>query len=117
MWSENDGPYEGRHFQLAETLCSPQPIKRPRILIGGAGERKTLLLVARYGDACNLFGTSADIDRFLASMEEYARLGIDTVWVVPRGPDPAEWVQQASTAAVPKLAEFTNAGSLRSTNS
>jgi len=145
MWSDDDGPYEGRHFQLAETLCSPQPIKRPRILIGGAGERKTLLLVARYGDACNLFGTGpdvvahklevlarhceaegrdpaeiektilssldpvADLDRFLASMEEYARLGIDTVWVVPRGPDPAGWVAQASSAAVPRLAEFASA--------
>jgi F420-dependent oxidoreductase-like protein len=59
MWSEDDGPYHGRHYQLAETLCSPAPISRPHppIMIGGGGERKTLLLVARYGDACNLFGT------------------------------------------------------------
>jgi F420-dependent oxidoreductase-like protein len=62
MWSDNSGPYEGRHYQLAETICSPPPISspRPRILIGGSGERKTLALVARYADACNLFATSPD---------------------------------------------------------
>lgn len=59
MWSNDDGPYQGRHYQLAETLCSPTPISqpRPRIVIGGGGERKTLLLVARYADACNLFAS------------------------------------------------------------
>lgn len=58
MWSDDDGPYEGRHHQLAETLCRPRPVSdpRPRILIGGSGERKTLRLVAQYADACNIFG-------------------------------------------------------------
>jgi F420-dependent oxidoreductase-like protein len=62
MWSEDSGPYQGRHYQLAETICSPAPIStpRPRILVGGSGERKTLALVARYADACNLFATSPD---------------------------------------------------------
>jgi F420-dependent oxidoreductase-like protein len=61
MWDlHDDGPFEGEHYQLAETLCSPQPINRPRVLIGGGGERKTLRLVAQYGDACNLFDTSPE---------------------------------------------------------
>ena len=62
MWSDDDGPYEGKHYQLAETLCSPKPLSKPRppIMIGGMGEKKTLALVARYGDACNLFTPSVD---------------------------------------------------------
>jgi F420-dependent oxidoreductase-like protein len=62
MWSDDDGPYDGKHFQLAETICLPPPIQqpRPRILIGGGGERKTLRLVAQYADACNLFASSPD---------------------------------------------------------
>lgn len=57
MWSDDDGPYEGGHYRLAETICSPRPLRRPRppIMIGGGGEKKTLRLVAQYADACNLF--------------------------------------------------------------
>jgi F420-dependent oxidoreductase-like protein len=61
MWSDDNGPFEGRHYQLAETLCSPPPVSspRPRVLIGGGGEHKTLRLVATYADACNFIG---DVD-------------------------------------------------------
>ena len=57
MWSENNGPYNGKYYQLAETLCSPQPVTKhhPPILIGGIGEKKPLRLVAQYADACNFY--------------------------------------------------------------
>ena len=63
MWSADEGPYDGRHFQLAETICSPRPIQPsgPPIMIGGSGEQKTLKLVAKYGDATNLFAPSPDV--------------------------------------------------------
>lgn len=59
MWSDDDGPYMGKHYKLAETMNHPQPLTKPHppIMIGGLGEKKTLRLVARYGDACNLFAT------------------------------------------------------------
>ncbi|HET8614327.1 MAG TPA: LLM class F420-dependent oxidoreductase [Actinomycetales bacterium] len=61
MWDPDDnGPFSGTHYQLAETLCSPQPVSRPHpeVMVGGSGERKTLRLVAQYADACNFFATS-----------------------------------------------------------
>jgi len=60
MWSEDDGPYVGRHYQLAETICQPRPVSspRPRLMIGGNGERKTLRLVAQYADVCNIIPSS-----------------------------------------------------------
>jgi F420-dependent oxidoreductase-like protein len=64
MWSDDNGPFTGRHYQLAETLCMPAPLSRPRppILIGGGGEKRTLRLVSRYADACNVLGSSpADV--------------------------------------------------------
>ncbi|MFE7859910.1 LLM class F420-dependent oxidoreductase [Streptomyces sp. NPDC057403] len=63
MWDpDTDGPFEGRHYRLAETLCVPPPVSspHPEIMIGGGGEKKTLRLVAQYGDACNLFATSPE---------------------------------------------------------
>jgi F420-dependent oxidoreductase-like protein len=144
MWSEDEGPFAGRYYQLAETICSPRPVQQPapRILVGGSGERKTLRLVARYADACNLFAAEPaevshkldvlarhcdaesrdpgaiqktmlvmsnpldDVDAFLSSMSEYAKLGIDLVEVVPLTPDPPGWVEQVTEQVVPRLREL-----------
>lgn len=96
MWSEDNGSYQGKHYQLAETLCSPMPVSspRPRILIGGSGERKTLRLVAVYADACNLFGDAATIAHKL----EVLRRHCDEV-----GRDPAE-IEVTTLIRVPEYA-------------
>jgi F420-dependent oxidoreductase-like protein len=64
MWSPDDGPYKGEHYTLEETICSPQPIQKPHppIMVGGSGEKKTLRLVAKYADACNITGITGAPD-------------------------------------------------------
>jgi F420-dependent oxidoreductase-like protein len=83
MWdSEQSGPFEGVHYRLAETICSPMPLSKPEIMVGGGGERKTLRLVAQYADACNLFAATPDeLTHKLDVLHEHC----DTV-----GRDPAE---------------------------
>ncbi|PPJ08819.1 LLM class F420-dependent oxidoreductase [Nocardia nova] len=53
MWSDDDGPFEGEHYRLASTICEPRPIRRPPVLLGGSGEKKTLRMVAQYADIWN----------------------------------------------------------------
>lgn len=151
MFSDDDGPYQGKHYQLAETLCEPKPIQRPApaprlgppVMIGGSGEKKTLRLVAQYGDACNLFAADVetvahkidvlarhcadvgrdpaeiektiivtldplgDTDGFLRTMAEYAKLGVQQVWLGNRGSDdPTAWVTELTERVLPRLREI-----------
>ncbi len=79
MWAGDERPYQGRHYQLQRPLNSPQSLSRPHppIMVGGGGERRTLRLVARYADACNLFA-SPELGRKLEVLREHcAREGRD----------------------------------------
>jgi F420-dependent oxidoreductase-like protein len=76
MWDPDDnGAFHGKDFRLAETLCVPAPLSRPHppILVGGSGERKTLRLVARYADACNLFGDADTVRHKLEVLKEHCQ--------------------------------------------
>ena len=55
MWCGDEDAFDGKHYRLSRPINAPQAVRRPPILIGGAGEQKTLRLVAKYADACNLF--------------------------------------------------------------
>lgn len=78
MWQGDESPYEGTHYQMLRPLNSPKTVQQPHppILIAGSGERKTLRLVARYGDMCNLFdlpaaGRADDLKHKLAVLRSH----------------------------------------------
>jgi F420-dependent oxidoreductase-like protein len=98
MWSADEGPFEGDHYRLAETVCVPPPqqtsghLGGPPVMLGGNGERKTLRMVAQYADATNLFAADGaevarkldvlrrhcdDLDRDYDSIQKTAMAGLD----------------------------------------
>jgi F420-dependent oxidoreductase-like protein len=82
MWGPGSPRFEGRTTTVAECTCYPRPLQeRVPILVGGSGERRTLRLVARHADACNLFGDAATVRHKLGVLHEWCRV---------EGRDPAE---------------------------
>ena len=72
MFTEEAPSFEGRHYRVQEVLNKPKPVRgRIPVLIGGGGEKRTLRLVARYGDACNLFGGPDDVRHKLDVLERH----------------------------------------------
>ncbi|TME84872.1 MAG: LLM class F420-dependent oxidoreductase [Chloroflexi bacterium] len=122
MWQGErgtEGQHNGRHYRASRLLNSPQSISRPRvpIMIGGGGERKTLRLVAQYGDACNVFGQPAGIARKYAILrehcaavgrpfEEIERSTLQFVRVSPTGGDHS----QSPSQIVDRFGELADAG-------
>jgi F420-dependent oxidoreductase-like protein len=124
MWSEDNGPFEGKHYQMAETICTPQPVANPHppIMIGGRGEKKTLRMVAQYADAWNMGGGIddngiADFERLSAILRGHCdRLGrpydaiektvLGTLWLKPE-PD-GRWL--GPEQAVDLFGRFRAAG-------
>lgn len=72
MWSDDDGPFKGQHYQAERLLNVPQALSKPHppIMVGGGGEKKTLRLVAKYAQACNLFNTP-DLEHKLDVLKQH----------------------------------------------
>jgi F420-dependent oxidoreductase-like protein len=73
MFDGDRTPYDGKHYRLAGPLNSPAPVRRPPIMVGGGGERKTLRLVAKYADACNIFASATSGPEAVAHKLEVLR--------------------------------------------
>jgi F420-dependent oxidoreductase-like protein len=80
MFTEDTPSFGGRYYRIDGAMNRPRPVQDggPPILIGGSGERRTLRLVAQYGDACNLFGDAATVSHKLAVLDRHcAEVGRD----------------------------------------
>ena len=76
MWTEEPyASFNGKYYQILNAYCNPKPIQKPSppILIGGSGERKTLKIVAKYADACNLFGSPETVRKKLDILKEHCK--------------------------------------------
>ena len=73
MFTQEDASFNGRHYTIEHALNFPRPIRASAIpiLVGGSGERRTLALVARYADACNLFGDVGTIRHKLEVLDRH----------------------------------------------
>lgn len=119
MWSDDVGPYTGKHYQLGATINSPQPLSRPHppIMIGGGGETKTLRLVAKYANATNLFaGPHAGPEVVRAKLEvlrghcaregtDYDRIRKTILYVGPLQPD-----DKSGTDFADQMARYADVG-------
>jgi len=73
MWTENQASFDGKYYKVENAICNPKPIQKPtpKILIGGSGEKFLLRTVARYGDACNIFGSPETVKKKLTVLRKH----------------------------------------------
>jgi F420-dependent oxidoreductase-like protein len=120
MWRGDESPYQGKHYQLERPLNSPPALSapHPRVLIGGGGEKKTLRLVARYADACNLFemgpaGVAAKLEvlqgHCAAQGRDYGTIERTTLGVLALSADGADG-SQTLDQAVDRFAAYAAIG-------
>lgn len=76
MWTEEpSASFKGKYYQINNAYCNPKPIQKPTppILVGGSGEKRTLKIVAKYADACNLFGSAETVRKKLDILKTHCR--------------------------------------------
>ena len=76
MWTEEPAAtFSGKYYQINNAYCNPKPVQKPSppIMVGGSGELHTLKIIAKYADACNLFGSAETIKRKLSILKEHCK--------------------------------------------
>ncbi len=77
MWTEEEptATFNGKYYQINNAYCNPKPIQKPSppIMVGGSGERYTLKIIAKYADACNLYGSAETVKRKLSVLNEHCK--------------------------------------------
>jgi F420-dependent oxidoreductase-like protein len=75
MWTEEKASFNGKYYKLQDAYCNPKPIQKPHppLMVGGEGERETLRIVAKYADACNLFGSPNTVKHKLNVLREHCK--------------------------------------------
>ena len=76
MWTEEpSASFNGKYYKIQNAYCNPKPIQKPSppILVGGSGEKRTLRIVAKYADACNLFGSAETVRKKLNILKEHCK--------------------------------------------
>jgi len=75
MWTEEKANFDGKYYKLQGAYCNPKPIQKPHppIMVGGEGERETLRIVAKYANACNLFGSPNTVKHKLNVLREHCK--------------------------------------------
>ena len=71
MWTEDYPKFEGKYYTIDGPINEPKGVQKPHppFWIGGSGEKVTLKLVARWGDACNVGGDTETIRHKLAVLK------------------------------------------------
>ena len=112
MWTEDEVVFDGEYYKLDKPINEPKGVRvpHPSFWIGGGGEKVTLRLVARYGDACNLGGGDAETIKHKLSVlkghcddvgrpyEEITRSTSVNVYLLEEGDDPASATELARGA-------------------
>jgi alkanesulfonate monooxygenase SsuD/methylene tetrahydromethanopterin reductase-like flavin-dependent oxidoreductase (luciferase family) len=85
LWTEAPATFTGVHYRVSDAYCEPRPRPAPVLMIGGAGERHTLRVVARHADWWNAdYYTPAEYGRKLGILRQYCTaIGRDPDTIVP----------------------------------